>query len=99
MRKLSFLSLSAIAILSLSACTKEQGLRELTPVNEEKNQNIDEISYSKWTSDASITLAHGGTVSDPIQVFNWSAPKLTQELIDAGSVVLVYVKSNSTGAV
>lgn len=99
MRKQSFLSLSVILMLCLSACTKED-LQNNNPSTPVANNVTDPyvISYSSWTTDASLSWSDGAT-TEPSRQFDLAAPELTQELLDAGSFVLVYTQSNIDGSV
>jgi len=98
MRKQSFLSLSVILMLFLSACTKED---VQNPISSNSGQNYSQdpyvISYSNWTPDASLTWSDG-TTTEPSRESDLNAPELTQEIIDDGGFVLVYAKSTLDGS-
>jgi hypothetical protein len=100
MRKQSFLSLSVVLMLFLSACTKEDNLENYNPPTPVENNTQDpySVSYSYWTADASLTWSDGAT-TEPSRESDLIASELTQEMIDAGSFVLMYAKSNLDGAV
>ena len=99
MRKQSFLSLTVILMLFFSACTKED-LQNNNPSTPVENNSLDAqvISYSNWTADASFSWSDGAT-TEPSRQFDLAAPELTQELLDAGSFVLVYAQSTIDGSI
>ena len=99
MRKQSFLSLSLILMLFLSSCTKENhpDYNPSTPTGYYA-QEPSVISYSNWTIDASLAWSDGAT-DEPSRQFDLAVPELTQELLDDGSFVLIYAKSNIDGTV
>jgi hypothetical protein len=86
-------------MLFLSACTKED-LQNNNPSTPAGNNSPDPyvISYSNWTADASFSWSDGAT-TEPSRQFDLAALELTQELLDAGSFVLVYAQSNIDGSV
>ena len=99
MRKQSFLSLSLILMLFLSACTKED-LSSSNPPGSAPNYSPEPyvLSYSNWTTDASLTWSDG-TTAVPSRESNLNAPELTQTMIDSGVFVLIYAQSVLDGSV
>lgn len=99
MRKQSLLSLSVILMLFLSSCTKEN-LPNYNPSTPSGNYTPEPhvVSYSNWTTDASLTWSDGAT-TEPSRQFDLAVPELTQEELDGGSFVLIYAKSNVDGSV
>jgi hypothetical protein len=100
MRKQSFLSLSVILMLFLSACTKEDNL-QYNPGNnpvEDNSQAPYSFSYSNWTADTNLTWSDGAT-TEPTRQSQLAVPELTQDVIDAGGFVLVYAQSNADGTI
>lgn len=87
-------------MLVLSACTKENTLPDRNPAIPLENNKQDPYSssYSNWTTDLSLSWNDGAT-TDPSRQTEWAVPELTQELLDAGSFVLIYAKSNVDGLV
>jgi hypothetical protein len=100
MRKQSFLSLSVILMLFLSACTKEDNLQHYNPGTPvENNQQAPySFSYSQWTTEANLSWSEGAT-TEPTRQAQLAVPELTQDVIDAGGFVLLYALSNADGAV
>lgn len=101
MRKLSFLALSVIVMLFLSGCTKEDNLQNSNPVNPVENNPQEDpysVSYSNWTTNASLSWSEGST-TEPSRESDIIAPELTQQMIDAGSFLLIYAKSTVDGSV
>ena len=92
MQKQSLVSLTVILMLFLSACTKED---VQNPISSNSGQSYSQdpyvLSYSNWTTDASLAWSDG-TMTEPSRESFLDAPELTQEMIDAGSFVLVYAK-------
>ena len=96
MLKQSFLSLSVISILLLSGCTKAD--LNSSPGAGAPVANAYSVSYSNWNNDADLVWSDGAT-TEPSRQSELIAPELTQEMLDAGSIVLVYAKSNVDGTV
>ena len=93
MQKQSLVSLTVILMLFLSACTKEDVQNPISPNSGQSySQDPYVLSYSNWTTDASLAWSDG-TMTEPSRESFLDAPELTQEMIDAGSFVLVYAKS------
>ena len=98
MRKQSFLPLSLIIMLFFSACTKEDQ-NNYTPAPIQNNSQAPfAVSYSNWTTDASLNWSDGST-TEPSRQFDIAVPELTQEQLDAGNFVLIYAKSNVFGTI
>ena len=99
MRKQSFLSLSVILMLFLSACTKEN-VQNSNPTGAAPNYSSEPrvLSYSNWTTDASISWSDG-TTTEPSRESGLNAPELTQTMIDSGVFVLIYAQRSLDGAV
>jgi hypothetical protein len=99
MRKQSFLSLSVIVMLFLSGCTKEN-LQDYNPAipTEDNQQDPYSVSYSEWTGGVNLSWSDGAT-TEPSRQSDLAVPDLTQEVIDAGALVLVYAKSNVDGTI
>lgn len=99
MRKQSFLYLSVILMLFFSACTKES-VENYNPSAPSRDypQDAYSVSYSNWTSDANLSWSDGGN-AEPSRQATLTAPELTQEMIDGGSVVLMYAQSNVNDSV
>lgn len=99
MQKQSFLALSLILGLFLSSCTKDD-----PDFNHSSNQTGTAyqepyvVSYSNWTTDASVNWSDGAT-TEPSRQFDLSVPELTQEELATGSFVLLYARSNADGSV
>jgi hypothetical protein len=91
MRKLSFLALGFIAILSVVSCTKENFKEYVTPVGPEPHR----FASSEWTMDGQLTWEDGPNSN---KIASWNAEPLSQEVIDNGGL-LVYGKSNFDGSV
>ena len=98
MRKQSFLSLSVILMLFLSGCTKENFQNYNSVPVENNNQEPYSVSYSDWNIDANLSWSDNATPELSRQS-ELAAPELTQEMLDAGSFVLMYAKSNADGSV
>jgi hypothetical protein len=96
MRKLSFLALCFIAIISTSSCTKES--IQSPQITNPTSSNQVSVSYSEWTMDASFSWEDGTVGNDPAKQANWDAFDLTEETISSGGV-LVYAKSNIDGSI
>jgi hypothetical protein len=85
-------------MLFLSGCQKEDSQNYNPPTAGGNSQNYYSVSYSNWTNDANLSWSDGAT-TEPSRQTEIAAPELTQEMIDAGSVVLVYAQSNVDGSV
>jgi hypothetical protein len=100
MRKLSFLSLSFIALLSFSSCTKD-AIEKNVPTGNAPSEprNAYTVAYSGWEAEEALGWSddNGGTA--PGRRTELSAPMLTSQALDAGTFVMVYAKSNVTDAV
>ena len=90
MLKQSFLSLGAISILLLSGCTKTDLNSSLGA--DAPDANAYSFSYSSWNSDADLVWSDGAT-TEPSRQSELVVPDLTQQMLDSGSIVLVYAKS------
>jgi len=86
-------------MLFFSACTKED-LSTSNPPGSASNYSPDPyvLSYSNWTTDASLTWTDG-TTAEPFRQTNLNAPELTQTMIDSGVFVLIYAQSALDGSV
>jgi hypothetical protein len=96
MRKLSFLALGFIAIISTVSCTKEDF--QSNQITNSTTTNPVSVTYSDWTLDASFSWEDGTIGNDPAKQANWDAFDLTEETINSGGI-LVYAKSNVDGSI
>ncbi|MDQ3552776.1 MAG: hypothetical protein M3413_14765 [Bacteroidota bacterium] len=96
MRKLSFLFLGFIAIVSFVSCTKEN--LQTSQTSNQTNSPAFSVTYSEWTMDANFDWEDGTAGNNPAKQTNWDAFDLTQQTID-GEGVLVYAKSNIDGSI
>jgi hypothetical protein len=98
MRKLSFLSLGIM--LLLSSCTKEDNFSDYnpgTPVDYNEPAPYS-VAYSSWTADANFTWSDGAA-TEPTRETTMDVPELTEEALNAGGFVLLYAQSKTDGAV
>ena len=99
MRKQSFLSLGLILMVFLSACTKEDVSNSNPPGTTPSYAHEPYVlSYSNWTTDASLSWSEG-TTTEPSRQSDLNVPELTQQMIDSGVFVLIYAQSAIDGTV
>lgn len=96
MKKLSFMLLGFITIMSAVSCTKED-LQSNQSANPTPSNEVN-VSFSDWTIDASFSWQDGTAGNDPVKQTSWDAFDLTQETINGGGI-LVYAKSNVDGSI
>ncbi len=92
--KLSFLSLGFSSLILLASCTKEEA-PPATGTNPDDYPTTVNVSTSDWTAASSMTWSDETVSSDGFATTNWVAPRLSQEMVDNGAV-LIYAKTSSS---
>ncbi|HZH65674.1 MAG TPA: hypothetical protein VEY10_12345 [Flavisolibacter sp.] len=99
MRKQSFLSLSVILMLFTAGCSKENLQVQNPAIQIETTPKANySSSYSGWSADVDLNWSDGATI-EPSRVSELPVPDLTQQMLDDGSIVLIYAKSHIDGSV
>lgn len=92
MKKLNFLTLCFLSIISFSSCTKDAIVTDAGPDSE--NQSNITVSYSEWISSSILNWADTTIDGNPAIHATFSAP-LTEAMINNNSV-LVYAKKTDS---
>src|SRR5687768_15945985 len=88
MKKLNFLAICFLSVVSFSSCTKDVVTNGAGPVNE--NQSNITVSYSEWTPSSMLTWTDTTFDGNPAIHAPFQAP-LTEAMINNNSI-LVYAK-------
>lgn len=92
MKKLNFLAICFLSLLSFSSCTKDVNLNGAGPVAE--NQNNITVSYSEWIPSSMLVWADTTVDDNPTIYASIDAP-ITESMINNYSILVYARKSGS----